>query len=76
LIKEADNLYIAGSLIDVTEQVRTWDLTPFRSDNPAEVPPLAISNEATEPLPAPEIWPVSFIEEKSSENRFTGQITR
>lgn len=74
LIKEADNLYIAGSLIDVTEQVRTWDLTPFRSDNPAEVPPLAISNEATEPLPAPEIWPVSFIEEKSSENRFTGQI--
>lgn len=74
LTKEAENLYIAGSLVDVTEQIRSWDFTPFRPDNPAEASLHTIPNKAAEPLPAPEIWPVSFIEEKRSENRFTGQI--
>lgn len=74
LTQEAKNLYIAGSLVDVTEQIRSWDLTQILSDNPVEPLRQIILNKVDEPLPAPEIWPVSFVEEKRSENRFTGQI--
>ena len=74
LMKEAEDLYIVGSLVDVTEQVRSWDLTQFQSDNPSDIPEINIFNEAPKPLHAPEIWPVSFIEENRTENRFIGQI--
>lgn len=73
LLKEAENLYIAGSLIDVTEQVRGWELQRLNleADSPQFQPP---QPENDEHLPAPEVWPVRYIEENRSENRFTGQM--
>ncbi len=74
LFAEAENLRIAGSLIDVTAQIRQWDLSRLVAMQPGlskkDPPP----PQGDEHLPAPEIWPVKFIEEKRADNRFTGQM--
>ncbi len=74
LLREADKLFIAGSLIDVTPQVRTWDLNAFPATSPAATPTPVTEPKQDELLPQPEVWPISFIEEKRCEPRFLSQL--
>ena len=73
LLREADKLFIAGSLIDVTPQIHTWDLSAFTLPDEAESQPEA-TTEQDNLLPQPEVWPISFIEENRCEPRFLSQL--
>lgn len=75
LLCESEKLVIAGALIDVTEQIRGWNLTACQSEPAGDEgagapspPPTSTSARTTE------VWPISYIEENRREPRFLSQM--
>ena len=73
LIEETERLLIAASLIDVTPQIENWKLDRHLPGERTCQAPLPDRTES-DPPPAPEVWPVRFIENRRSENRFVGEV--
>lgn len=73
-LTNAQHLICAGSLVDITAQVQSWDLSEYQSGKTAA----PLESPANEPdnqlLPSPELFPIRYFEELRSEHRFLGQI--